>query len=241
MSDPLAPRSQPAKIPAASGVQVAVAGRGRNEETGMEHAMKRAVRAGRRSLGLAPFAALLAVATSAGAGNPMPEGYPGRGRIGIEVQPMTAELREFFAAPPESGLLIVRIEQGRPAESADLRVGDVVVAAGGEPLVNPHDLVAIVARAPGGEPLELTVVREKKTRTIAVVPDGEPASQRALQAWHERIGLPIEPAADEATAPVVTAPSGESPAATVTVPDDDPLLPPAPPEATPVHAPAPPE
>lgn len=155
-----------------------------------------------RRLAFAPLAALsFALAGAALAESPMPAGYPGRGRIGIEVQPMTAELREFFAAPAGQGVLVVRVEEGRPAEAAELRVGDVVIAAAGEPLVRPHDLVAIVARAPAGAPIELTVVRKKRTRTIEVLPDGEPASAAALEAWHDRIGEPLPAAPAEPTAP----------------------------------------
>lgn len=141
------------------------------------------------------------VATSAAAEGQAPEGYPGRGRIGIEVQSMTAELREFFSAPAEHGLLIVRVESGRPAHQADLRVGDVVIAAAGDPLARPHDLVAIVARAAAATPIELTIVREGKQHRISVTPDGEPATGAALDAWHR--GLPdYPPVADTAATPI---------------------------------------
>jgi serine protease Do len=146
-------------------------------------------------------------ATSAVAEERGPAGYPGRGRIGIEVQSMTAELREFFAAPPEYGLLIVRVEPGRPAKLADLRVGDIVVAAAGEPLARPHDLVAIVARAAAATPIELTIVREGKQQRIAVTPDGDPATAAALDAWHR--GLPDFAPVAEAASPIQPA-SGAS-------------------------------
>lgn len=143
-----------------------------------------------RRLASAPLVALCCawLAGPALADGPMPEGYPGRGRIGVEVQPMTAELREFFEAPATQGVLIVRVEHGRPAELAKIRVGDVVIAAAGEPLVRPRDLVAIVARAPAGAPLELTIVRTKRMRTVSVVPDGKPATAAALEVWHEQVG-----------------------------------------------------
>ncbi len=140
------------------------------------------------------------IATSATAEGEAPAGYPGRGRIGIEVQSMTAELREFFSAPAEYGLLIVRVESGRPAHQADLRVGDVVVTAAGEPLARPHDLVAIVARAAMATPVELTIVRAGKQQKIHVTPDGEPATAAALDAWHR--GLPDSPPVVEATTPI---------------------------------------
>lgn len=158
-------------------------------------------------LGAALLALLLAAALAGPvrAESPMPAGYPGRGRIGMEVQPMTAELREYFRAPAEAGLLVVRLEAGRPAAAGELRVGDVVIAAAGEPLVRPQDLVAIVARAPAGEPLALTVVRKGRTRTLSVLPEGEPATAAALDAWHERIGS-LPPAATPPSAPGATEP-----------------------------------
>jgi predicted metalloprotease with PDZ domain len=161
----------------------------------------------------------------------MPEGYPGRGRIGIEVQAMTAELREFFDAPAAQGVLIVRVEKGRPAELARILVGDVVIAAAGEPLVRPQDLVAIVARASAGAPLALTIVRQKRTRTIQVIPDGEPASAAALEAWYERVGEEPEP-----VAPVPT----DVPIQPVIQPDAAPVAPDPDTPSAPAPAPAPP-
>lgn len=179
--------------------------------------------------------ALLGAAPAA-AESPLPAGYPGRGRIGIEVQPMTAELREFFGAPPAKGVLIVRVEEGRPAEAARLRVGDVVVEASGEPVVMPQDLIAIVARAASGEPIVLTVVRKKRTRTIEVAPDGAPASQRALEDWHDRVGRPEPaPAPADADAVVPVTVPGEVPT------QHAPLQPPAPPAGAAAPAPVAPE
>jgi S1-C subfamily serine protease len=124
-------------------------------------------------------------ATGAAAHGPAPVGYPSRGRIGIEVQSMTAELREFFSAPAEYGLLIARVEEGRPAQKAGLRVGDVILAAGDEPLARPHDLVAVVARAAAATPLALRIVRNGKQQQIVVTPDGEPATAAALDEWRD--------------------------------------------------------
>ena len=155
----------------------------------------------RAPFGFVVLALAAVVAISAAAEGQAPAGYPGRGRIGIEVQSMTAELREFFSAPAEHGLLIVRVEAGRPAHRADLRVGDVVIAAADEPLTRPHDLVAIVARAAAATPIELTIVREGKEHRISLTPDGEPATASALDAWHR--GLPdYPPVADTAATPI---------------------------------------
>ncbi len=48
-----------------------------------------------------------------------------RGRIGIQVNPMTPELRKHFGAPEDRGVLVVKVEEGRPAALAGVKVGDI--------------------------------------------------------------------------------------------------------------------
>ena len=96
-----------------------------------------------------------------------------RGRVGLEVQAMTRELRAHFGAPEDRGLLVARVVQDRPAARAGVRVGDVLLEAGGAPLDEPFDLVRAVGRPVAGEKLELVLLREGKRLTLAVEPEGE--------------------------------------------------------------------
>ena len=76
---------------------------------------------------------------------------PHRARIGVQVQPMTSELREHFGAPPDRGLLVTRIVDGGPAARGGVEVGDVIVSAAGAPMHQPYDLVKVVGHATPGE------------------------------------------------------------------------------------------
>jgi len=87
---------------------------------------------------------------------------------------MTDALREFFDAPADRGVLVVRVIAGRAAAQAGIQVGDVLTTVGGEPLGEPLDLIAAVARVPAGAKLALEVVRQRKTETITVMPEGDP-------------------------------------------------------------------
>ena len=125
------------------------------------------------------FALLAALAAPAAAGPetgtwPMPPFA--RGRIGLQVQPMTPELREHLKAPKDAGVLVVRVEAGKPAAAAGVRVGDVVTRAGGEAIDSPHDLIAGVASVPEGGKLALELVRAGRTLTVEVAPEGLPSS-----------------------------------------------------------------
>ncbi len=96
-----------------------------------------------------------------------------RARIGVQLQPMTPELREHMQAPMDRGLLVTRVEPDRPAAEAGLVVGDVIVAAGGTPMRGTFDLVEAVARVPAGASMELKIFRDGEPRELEVSPEGE--------------------------------------------------------------------
>ena len=118
--------------------------------------------------------------------------YPSRGRLGIEVQPMTAELREFFSAPSDRGVLVVHVEAGRAAQLAGIAVGDVLIAAGGAPIERPVDLITAVARAPAGSKLAIELLQKGQKRTVEVVPEGEAIADFAAPP-HWRSAHPGDP------------------------------------------------
>jgi S1-C subfamily serine protease len=123
------------------------------------------------SVSFALVVGLAAAAHAAPEGTP-PHFAPGRGRIGIQVQPMTAELREHLKAPRDAGVLVVRVEEGSPAAEAGVRVGDVVTRAGGDPIDSPHGLISRVAAVPEGEKLALEVVRDGRAAKLEIAPAG---------------------------------------------------------------------
>jgi predicted metalloprotease with PDZ domain len=134
---------------------------------------------------------VLGAGAHAGTGGPWsfdPPFLSHRGRIGVQVEAMTPELRGYFKVPEDRGLLVVRVEPDRPAARAGLRVGDVIVSADGEAVREPFDLIRMIAAAPAGEAIDLGVFREAKESTLRVEPEGEPS----LWAEPERLGTWFE-------------------------------------------------
>jgi S1-C subfamily serine protease len=93
-----------------------------------------------------------------------------RGYLGIGSQPVRipGPLAAKLGREQETGLLIVGVEPGSPADEGGLLVGDILVAFGGTPLRDTDDLQAqlgtdsvgqarVVSVLRGGEPRELTV------------------------------------------------------------------------------------
>jgi len=128
--------------------------------------------------------AILAGAALAGPARAMPP-LPGHGRIGVEIRTLTPELRRHLGAPTDRGLLVARVEPGGPAGRAGVRVGDVLLAAGGEPLEATYDLVRVVGRTPAGEPLTLRLLRDGETLALEVRPEGAALPWPDPGAWSE--------------------------------------------------------
>ena len=110
---------------------------------------------------------------------------PHRGRIGIRMQPMTPELRKFFEAPSDRGVLVGEVDADRPAAVAGVQVGDVIVSAGGTAVSEPYDLVKAVARVAADEKLSLEVIRKGEERKIEIAPEGDPVPWADAEHWRE--------------------------------------------------------
>ncbi len=91
-----------------------------------------------------------------------------RAFIGVSMTSLTPELREFFGAPKESGVLISSLTENGPAAKAGLRVGDVIVGVNGKTVANHSDLTDAVKDKHAGDSIRLDIIRGKARQTIVV-------------------------------------------------------------------------
>ncbi len=89
-----------------------------------------------------------------------------RGFLGVELTPLNRELRAFFKAPEDRGVLVRRVEAGSPAAAAGLRVGDVLTAVDGQRVASTHDAIRLVGDKPAGHKARLGLVREGKPQEL---------------------------------------------------------------------------
>ena len=144
------------------------------------------------SLALASALAAPLPALAQPPGPPMHGWFPAHGRIGLEVQPMTPELREHFGAPKDRGVLVERVEAERPAAKAGVRVGDIVLSVDEKPVEAPHDLVRAVHRAPDGAALRLEILRGREKQSIVVQPEPRDEWAKEADQWRERFEKGLE-------------------------------------------------
>jgi S1-C subfamily serine protease len=91
------------------------------------------------------------------------------GWIGVEAIDLPQELREFFGAPKNAGVMISRVAAGSPAESAGLSLGDVVFEIDGEPVRSPGGLAGAIARGGVDNRIQVRLMRGGAEITVEPV------------------------------------------------------------------------
>ena len=82
-----------------------------------------------------------------------------RGRIGVQIEPVTKEIAESIGLGKAQGALINRIEPGAPADKAGLEAGDVIIKIDGKLIDKSSDLPRLVGNTKPGTNSTLTVFR----------------------------------------------------------------------------------
>lgn len=87
-------------------------------------------------------------------------GKVARSRIGVQAQELTRGLAASFGLQEPRGALVVKVEQGGPAEKAGLQPGDIVLSLSGQPVQNSADLARLVAGVKPGTTVTAEVWRK---------------------------------------------------------------------------------
>ena len=91
-----------------------------------------------------------------------------RGWLGVGIQDLTPELSEYYKLGDRSGVLVTHVFEGDPADKAGIKVNDLIVSVGGEPITSSRELSRRIAGLGVGKSAEITIVRGGKKRTIAI-------------------------------------------------------------------------
>ncbi len=89
-----------------------------------------------------------------------------RGMIGVQLAPLTADLRTTLQFQGSGGVLISGIIPGLPAEKAGLKSNDIITAVGELPVDGPPALSAALRPHGAGQTVSLSVWREGATKIL---------------------------------------------------------------------------
>src|SRR5579884_2188161 len=100
-----------------------------------------------------------------------------RSYIGVAGQEVSIPRRLIrqLNLPVESGVLVVSIEPGSPADRASLREGDVIVGYADKPVKGIDDLHRLLTEQQVGVSSPLAIIRNHERRTLYVIPAEAPA------------------------------------------------------------------
>ena len=114
-----------------------------------------------------------------------------RGRIGVRLQEMTAELARALRLPAPAGALVTQVEKGEPAERAGIRAGDVIVRFAGSRVDTHAGLIRLIAAAAPGSTAALELVRRGSPLRVTVRVAGSAYSPARPQdlGGTDRLGL----------------------------------------------------
>jgi S1-C subfamily serine protease len=90
------------------------------------------------------------------------EGKVTRGFLGISGQtvPLPARVIRYFGLPQESGVYVMTVVKGSPADGAGLKEGDVLVRLGGQTVKTVDDIHRFLTAERIGEKLGITLLRD---------------------------------------------------------------------------------
>ena len=100
-----------------------------------------------------------------------------RAYLGVHLLEITPELRQHFGSTPEVGILVSAVAEDSPAAAAGIQVGDVLTTVDGEEVRRTTQVLRELAGREEGETLEVGLVRDRRSRSVAAVLAERPRSQ----------------------------------------------------------------
>ena len=117
------------------------------------------------------------------------KGSVSRGWLGVQIQPVTAEIADVLSLKQPQGALVAEPVADGPAAKAGVLSGDVIALVDGKPVKDATALSKAISGTAPGTSVKLGVIREGKEQTIDValgeLPVANPAASREEQGSDE--------------------------------------------------------
>jgi serine protease Do len=91
-----------------------------------------------------------------------------RGYLGVQIQPVTAEIQESLNLKTQEGALVGEVQPGLPADQAGIKSGDIIVDVDGTQIKTVRELQRKIAAFRPDQTVKIKVIRGGKEQTIEV-------------------------------------------------------------------------
>jgi S1-C subfamily serine protease len=125
-----------------------------------------------------------------------------RGRLGVGIQDITADLASSMNLKNANGVLINSVDAGGPADKAGIKSGDVITAVNGKKVDDSNTLRNRIAASAPGTDVAVTIMHDGQQRDVharltELNVEGQTASATGEEGnggtAHEQLGISVEP------------------------------------------------
>jgi len=127
-----------------------------------------------------------------------------RGRIGVQIQEVNAQLADSFQLDRPRGALVSQVIEGGPAEKAGVKPGDVILSVDGKTVERSTQLPSVISAVKPGNDVKVEVWRDHGSKLLTVRVDEfkeevQKVSNQQQQepAKADKLGLSVRPLAPE--------------------------------------------
>jgi serine protease Do len=126
-----------------------------------------------------------------------------RGWLGVQIQPVTAEIADSMGLKSDKGALVAEPQANSPAMKAGIKSGDVITKVNGEAVNDARSLARRISTLSPGASVKLSVVRGGKEEVVTLTLGEMPKERQANAGTQERelngadvpkLGLSLAPA-----------------------------------------------
>ncbi|MEO7775877.1 MAG: PDZ domain-containing protein, partial [Steroidobacteraceae bacterium] len=126
-------------------------------------------------------------------------GKVSRGRIGVQIQEVTAQLADSFGLDRPRGALVGAVEPDGPGAKAGIKAADIIVKVDGKTVERVGELPLLIGKIKPGSETQLELWRDQSIKKVTVkvveVPDdgAKVASRTDTPSEADRLGLAVRP------------------------------------------------
>ena len=130
-------------------------------------------------------------------------GSVARGWLGVEIQPVSADIADSMGVKEASGALVSKAQADSPALAAGVKAGDIITSVNGESVADPKELARKIALLGPDTTAELGILRNGAAQKISVKlgamarekeAKADTATQPNEPTQLAKLGLTLEPA-----------------------------------------------
>lgn len=100
--------------------------------------------------------------------------------LGVSTQTVNYDLAETFDLPAKYGVIVNEVVENSPADEADLREDDVIIAFDGSKITDTDELVEMIDEHRPGDEVNLTVARDEGEVELTVTLEKKPKHDKSI-------------------------------------------------------------